>query len=816
MTQYELLQNVFGNLRYFHELKVNGCVKYETIEYVLPQLQLMAYRVVNFCFTPLGCQLDISGVSRVNSKLANLLVAVIPVELEIMHICSTNLKASKSEEVGCFIKQLLDASPDILREYLIHLQQNMVNAITRSTSACSIHVMIELLLIILTDVPKDVIRHDKLFVLLARVGALIREVAILVCNLEENSMDEENMNEISCASRDLLENIELLKEDLKHVFLKAPANSSQLCFPMSDGLLFMTLLLRNLNDLLNSNAYSVALIKEEIGRVKEDLELIRSFFEKVEQELNRDLWARVLDVAYEAEHATNSILARDQGFEEETEWIIRKLTSRPAEIDVISIKIFNQVIGLKGSFNEDSIDNDVADKLRKYLFRKRCLIVLDDLWDTATWVELTRPLYTIPSEFQKGSRVILTKSWELLEKRVFGEERCPDELKDVGDKIAQKCGGLPLVLDLIGGVISRKEKKEALWLEVLNNLSSFIFKDEEEVMKVIQLSYDHLSDHLKPCFLYLASYPKDKDIEISSLKDLWSDEGLVEPTALKSVLEVYVDELISSSLVIVRGGRNPYVKHLLYLEIDCGYLAYNISCNFHLRHLRLLKRLEIQGMTLRETLLNEIGMLVHLRCLIIEMKAKALPPSVSNLCNLETLMVNNRALNMVLSPSIWSLAKLRRASVSLLCSVFDSDIDKTTMLENLTSLTFLKLSCSVESEDIFKRFPNLRTLEFCMECSALEQIYCPRLDGLNKLEKVCARFKCRGHTHVHQFDFHFPLSLKEVNFHGFDLSSDELSIIGRSLPNLQKLELGRASIEGGKEWEHGTSHLSESQIPRTI
>ncbi|KAM3281987.1 hypothetical protein P3S67_027634 [Capsicum chacoense] len=465
MTQYELLQNVFGNLRYFHELKVNG-------------------------------------VSRVNSKLANLLVAVIPVELEIMHICSTNLKAS----------------PDILREYLIHLQQNMVNAITRSTSACSIHVMIEFLLIILTDVPKDVIRHDKLFVLLARVGALIREVAILVCNLEENSMDEENMNEISCASRDLLENIELLKEDLKHVFLKAPANSSQLCFPMSDGLLFMTLLLRNLNDLLNSNADSVALIKEEIGRVKEDLELIRSFFEKVEQELNRDLWAHVLDVAYEAEHSINSILARDQGlfqfifllpdtvekiklvkkvvqekiskktsFEEETEWIIRKLTSRPAEIDVISIvgmpglgkttlKIFNQVIGLKGSFNENSIDNDVADKLRKYLFRKRCLIVLDDLWDTATWeVALHGKCYSDPLDLRL---LRLEESWELLEKRIFGEERCPDELKDVGDKIAQKCGGLPLVLDLIGGVISRKEKKEALWLEVLNNLSSFIFKDE--------------------------------------------------------------------------------------------------------------------------------------------------------------------------------------------------------------------------------------------------------------------------------------------------------------------------------------------------
>ncbi|XP_006359793.1 uncharacterized protein [Solanum tuberosum] len=131
MTQYELLQNVFGNLRDFHRLKVNGCVEYETIEYVIPHLQLMAQRVVNFCFTLLYCQLDEldeSDVSRVNSKLANLLVEVIPVELEVMHICCTNLKGSKSEEVGRFINQLVEASPDILRESLIHLQEHMVNS----------------------------------------------------------------------------------------------------------------------------------------------------------------------------------------------------------------------------------------------------------------------------------------------------------------------------------------------------------------------------------------------------------------------------------------------------------------------------------------------------------------------------------------------------------------------------------------------------------------------------------------------------------------------------------------------------------------
>ncbi|PHT48570.1 hypothetical protein CQW23_12778 [Capsicum baccatum] len=618
---------------------------------------------------------------------------------------------------------------------------------------------------------------------------------------------------------------------------------------MSDGPLFMTLLLRNLNDLLNSNSYSVALIKEKIIRMKKNLERIRSFFGNVEQELHRDLWTRVLDVAYEAEHSINSILARYRGllqliflfpetvgkiklvkkevqekisknmsiifanssnkpvinkssiaskiivgFEEETEWIIRKLTSGPAEVDVISIvgmpglgkttlaysvytkksivghfdvrawckvdqernekkllqKIFSEVIGLKERVREDDIDGDIADKLRRQLFEKRYLIVLDDLWDTATWDELTRPF---PTEFQKGGRVILTsrkkevalhgkchsdpldlrllqpeESWELLQKRIFGEERCPNELKDVGEKIAQKCNRLPLVLDLIGRVVSRMEKKEALWLEVLNNLSSFIFKDEEEVMKVIQLSYDHLSGHLKPCLLYLASYPKDEDIAISWLKDLWSDEGLVEPTDLKSVeevTEVYVDELISSSLVIVRGGRhlscqihdlvhdfcsikarkeklfdlkssiflslssssdmmlrrrtiiydedihsddssffspekrNPCAKHLLSLKIESGYLY-----NWHLRHLRLLKRLDLWGKILPDTFLKEIGMLIHLRCLRIELKAKALPSSFSNLCNLETLVVDNSGSNLVLSPSIWGLAKLQYVSSS--------------------------------------------------------------------------------------------------------------------------------------------------------
>ncbi|PHT48594.1 hypothetical protein CQW23_12802 [Capsicum baccatum] len=463
-TQYELLQNVFGNLRDFHGLKVNRCIERKTIEYFLPQFQLMAERVGHFCFVLLSYQLN---------------------------------KTDEKDEDG------LAKTDKKNEEYELPSQFHSSPSTFEDNS----------------DFSRG---HYSSWQIVCSLGTYWSTYQR--GNLEENSRNEENMKETSSASLDLLEDIDVLKEDLKNVFLKVHADSSQLCFPMA---------------------------QEKISKNTSTI-FANSPNKPVE---NKSAIAGKIIV----------------GYKEETEWIIQKLTSGPSELDTISIvrmlglgkttlaykvytekavvdhfdirtwytveqerneknllqKIFNQIISLKGRVGEDAIDDDVADKLQKYLFRK------SDPLD----LRLLSP----------------EESWELLEKRVFGEECCHDKLKDVGDKIVQKCGGLPLVLDLIGGVISRKEKKEALWLEVLNNLSFFCFKDEKEVMKVIQLSFDHLSDHLKSCLIYLASYPKDEDIWIYELKELWSIEGLVEPTDLKSVeevMEVYMDELISSSLVI--------------------------------------------------------------------------------------------------------------------------------------------------------------------------------------------------------------------------------------------------------------------------
>ncbi|KAG5598212.1 hypothetical protein H5410_029582 [Solanum commersonii] len=1039
VTQYEVLQNVCGNIRDFHGLIVNGFIKHEMVENVLPLFQLMAERVGHFLWedqtdedsqlseldendqTDENAQLseldedDQNGRDSRLFKLTHLLLKIVPTELEVMHICYTNLEASTSAEVGRFIKKLLETSPDILREYLIHLQEHMITVITPSTSgARNIHVMMEFLLIILSDMPKDFIHHDKLFDLLARVGALTREVSTLVRNLEEKLRNKESTDETNRATLKLLD-IELLKEDLKHVYLKVP-DSSQCCFPMSDGPLFMHLLHIHLNDLLDSNAYSIALIKEEIELVRQDLEFIRSFFVNVEQGLYKDLWERVLDVAYEVKDVIDSIIVRDNGllhlifslpitikkmklikeevsdlhenisknrglivvnspkkpveskslttdkiivgFEEETNLILRELTRGPADLDVISItgmpgsgkttlafkvyndksischfdlrawctvdqeydeknllnKIFNQVNGSDSNLIENI---DVADKLRKQLLGKRYLIVLDDVWDTTTWDELTRPF----PNGMKGSRIILTtrekevalhgkrytdplelrllrseESWELLEKRAFGNESCPDELLDVGKEIAENCKGLPLVADLIAGVIAGLEKKKTVWLEVRNNLSSFILNGEVKVMKVIELSYDHLPHHIKPCFLYLASFPKDTVIAILALNGLWHAEGLVEQTEMKSVeevIKVYVENLISSSLVILFNeigerlscqlhdlvhefclikareeklfdhissstpsscsdlmprqitihyksellGLNNFVlfdsnkkrhsgKHLYSLTIyGDEQLADSVSDTFHLRHLRPLRALELDRsfINVKDSLLHEICMLNHLRFLCIRTEVESLPLSFSNLWNLETLMVENDGTILILLPRIWDLVKLRMLGMTA-CSFFDLYADESiliaedTKLEKLRMLGKLMLSCSKDTEDIFKRLPNLQLLQFELKESwdySTEQYWFPKLDCLTELEDLEVGFKSSNTndsgssaTINRPWNFYFPLNLKKLRLADFPLTYNSLSTIAR-LPNLEELYLGRTIIHG-EEWNMGEEDTFEN------
>lgn len=224
---------------------------------------------------------------------------------------------------------------------------------------------------------------------------------------------------------------------------------------------------------------------------------------------------------------------------------------------------------------------DVALELRKRLKRRRYLIVMDDLWDIEAWNDLRD---SFPND-NNGSRVLFTsrledvafkaksgckpyflhllsgiQSWELLELKLFGQEGCPPSLQQVGMEIARKCDGLPLSVVVIAGLLATTEKTPLSWEQVSRNLSSHIVTDPQMgCLRVLELSYLHLPDYLKRCFLYFAAFPEDHEIPVSKLSRLWIAEGFLQETGVKRLEDAAEDcllDLIHRSLVIVAKTRS--------------------------------------------------------------------------------------------------------------------------------------------------------------------------------------------------------------------------------------------------------------------
>ncbi|XP_009761073.2 putative late blight resistance protein homolog R1B-16 [Nicotiana sylvestris] len=164
----------------------------------------------------------------------------------------------------------------------------------------------------------------------------------------------------------------------------------------------------------------------------------------------------------------------------------------------------------------------------------------------------------------------LEESWELLIKKVFQGESCPPNLLEASLQVAEHCKGLPLVIVLIAGIIVKMERQESLWLEVANDLSSHALG--EQSMKVIQSSYEHLEDHLKPCLLYMGLFPEDYKIPVSALLNLWIAEEFVLNVDTENYMEeaarVCLNDLLNRSLVMVsKRRRNGDIKYCILHDV---------------------------------------------------------------------------------------------------------------------------------------------------------------------------------------------------------------------------------------------------------
>ncbi|KAJ1267445.1 hypothetical protein BS78_07G056400 [Paspalum vaginatum] len=181
--------------------------------------------------------------------------------------------------------------------------------------------------------------------------------------------------------------------------------------------------------------------------------------------------------------------------------------------------------------------------LQKQLSRKRCLLVLDDVWnqDVDKWEKLKACL----QHAGRGSAILTTTRdakvaqimsggsgiihnlgnlddvflKEILERRAFILQKPEyDKLEDIVVQIVKRCAGSPLAAKAVGSMLSTKTSKDE-WMAVLNKRS--LCNVEDGILPILKLSYDSLPLHMKQCFAFCAVFPKDHEIHVEDLIQLW-------------------------------------------------------------------------------------------------------------------------------------------------------------------------------------------------------------------------------------------------------------------------------------------------------
>lgn len=224
----------------------------------------------------------------------------------------------------------------------------------------------------------------------------------------------------------------------------------------------------------------------------------------------------------------------------------------------------------------------LVQQLHQVQIEKKCLVVLDDIWKVDDWKSLLAAFPVVEGDI----KVLLTtrnrnvarigclyelkclnemEGWDLLQKIAFARKRADlkieRNLQDVGIEMVSRCGGLPLAITVLGGILKDKNSLRE-WQMVNRYIGSYLSKveDDEErdggsIARVLSLSYDELPYHLKLCFLYLGNFKEDEDIKPQHLYLLWMAEGMVlkehrrSGETLMEVAQRYLSELGRRSMV---------------------------------------------------------------------------------------------------------------------------------------------------------------------------------------------------------------------------------------------------------------------------
>ncbi|XP_072963758.1 putative disease resistance protein RGA3 [Typha angustifolia] len=317
---------------------------------------------------------------------------------------------------------------------------------------------------------------------------------------------------------------------------------------------------------------------------------------------------------------------------------------------------------------------ELHQKLRAVVSGKRFFLVLDDVWQSDVWTNLFR----VPLQSGDGNgRILITTrdqnvakgmgavhihevkqlsikfGWQLLCKRAYLErEEDVLSLRDVGIQIVKKCGGLPLAIKTVAGILATKEPNKREWEKLLGSDAWSMKKFPEDLTGALYLSYEDLSPELKQCFLYCSFYPEGELLVRENLNRFWIAEGFIKvkrggDQIMEDTAEEYYNELVRRSLlqldpegqtvVIPRGLET---KHLCLRTLLLFKSPPRVENDWFTRF-AYLRVLVLTGEGI-ESIPDSLGDLIHLRMLdLADTRISKLPDSLGHLTNLQILNLLN-------------------------------------------------------------------------------------------------------------------------------------------------------------------------------
>nr|XP_043627267.1 disease resistance protein RPM1 [Erigeron canadensis] len=521
---------------------------------------------------------------------------------------------------------------------------------------------------------------------------------------------------------------------------------------------------------------------------------------------------------------------------------------------------------------------DLMEMLIDHLHKKRYVIILDDVWEILLWPRIRSAF----PENDLGSRVIFTTrnddvaisvgpgklvlrleplgehdSWALFCRKAFWSDLghcCPIELEELARAITTKCGGLPLAIVAIGGLVCSRNKTGVELKKIYDSLNWELSNNPvlESVKGILTLSFNDLPFYLKHCFLYCCVFRDGYPIKRKKLIRLWVAEGFIlerKGVTIEEVAEEYLTELSLRSMIQVTetndtGRVKTFRVHDVMRELAMTTSEKDNFCsayddrearlvskvqrlsiyirngNIHLsntlsRHLRaffvfqmetnltfsinavlssfkLLKVLELEGVSV-DVIPNAVVGLFNLRYLNLrETSIDKLPKSMGRLRNLQTLDIRNTNLGKLPS-GILDIPRLRHL---LLCrpktSIFHCGLPVAAVITKIQSLQTLAL---IEAEkELIQKLENLTSLKR-LDITTLKAIDGPKLCSSVKKMTNLRRLSITASTDTEELVLESltspPVFLQKLTLVG---QLSKLPLWMKSLANLTHLYLCCSSL----------------------